>query len=115
MFYMEKDVLCEIGKKEEAEKAMMAIDGLIVVMNHLYGKVEKKEINFESNVMEGHSEYLALGEGEEIFYVDSTDFNLFCEHLEEMIKEEMKKLKSFKLEQDIVQDFVKELAGISKE
>lgn len=110
MYYLEKETLQEISKDDELNKALMAIDGLIVVMNHLYGKVEEKKMDFKSDVMRGHSEYLALGDGEETFYVDATEFNLFCEHLEEVIKEEMKQLKSYKNEWEIVQEFIKELS-----
>lgn len=110
MFYLEKETLQEISKEDESKKTLMAIDGLIVVMNHLYGKVEEKEMNFESNVIKGHSEYVALGEGKSTFFVDATEFNLFCEHLEEVIKEEMKQLKSYKNEWEIVNEFIKELS-----
>ena len=115
MFYLEKEALDEINEGKEYDKSLVAIDGLILVMNHLYGKVEEKEIDFKSGVMEGHSEYLALGNGEAVFYVDATEFNLFCEHLEEVIREEMKKLKSFKTEQEIVQEFIEELSSGDEE
>lgn len=115
MFYLEEETLQEISEKDEIEKSLMAIDGLLVVMNHLYGKVEEKEIEFKSDVMYGHSEYLVFGGDESAFYVDATEFNLFCEHLEEVIKEKMKELKSFKTEQEIIQDFIKELSGGDKE
>lgn len=115
MFYLEEETLQEISEKDETEKSLMAIDGLLVVMNHLYGKVEEKEIEFKSDVMYGHSEYLVLGKGKTAFYVDATEFNLFCEHLEEVIKEEMKKLKSFKTAQEIVQKFIKELSSGDEE
>lgn len=110
MFYLEKETLQEISKDDEDKKALMAIDGLIVVMNHLYGQVEEKEMDFKSEVMEGHCEYLALGKGEETFFIDATEFNLFCEHLGEVIKEEMKQLKSYKNEREIVKAFIRELS-----
>lgn len=111
MFYLEKETLQEICKEDEIRKSMMAVDGLLVVMNYIYGKVEEKEIEFKSDVLSAHSEYLVFGEGESAFYVDADKFNLFCEHLKNVIEKEMKELENFKTEKEIIQKFIQEFSG----
>lgn len=111
MFYLEKETLQEICKKDEIEKSMMAVDGLLVAMNYIYGKVEEKEVEFKSDILSAHSEYLVFWEGESAFYVDADEFNSFCEHLKNVIEEEMKKLENFKTEKEIVQKFIQEFSG----
>lgn len=111
MFYLEKETLQEICKEDEIRKSMMAVDGLLVAMNYIYGKVEEKEVEFKSDILSAHSEYLVFGKGESAFYVDADEFNSFCEHLENVIEEEMKKLESLKTEKEITQKFIQEFSG----